>query len=687
MQKNFPDALQEVKNELKKLRAEHSEEQAIELENLPVDLNISYSPTVKKIFTDVLTSYKQDFNIYKNIDRPQVQPGEPQENNLSKEVPQPEPVIDDSTAKYKSYVYHFSSAELIRLVTNSEMTSEDKHTTGEWNLYHLLKNDFNYITENQRELAYSINTMNKLKKAIDALSHARVNDALTVLRNAKRDDPHNRHLAFALSQIFYYKAMNGQPAFLPEARNEAKRATLSNDNFDRSKLLFYRYIYVICEAHFDKEKTVELMREFYLLSADSLTGSKGLFSHSGLHLKAWVLMHDMPDTSWTKFEIDSLLEIIQTVPGGVLMYDTFLRKRFSETSKKSNRPELQSFTSLEQNISLSIQRYNDILNDIDTYFDDQGYLIENTDHTWTIMNRYITGFLQSSPIPTLDSIYLNCSLNARHYSKKIPEDDALKSKDLHGIMFWQVWGISITPDPAAYSNALLPTKRVGRIALFLKQLDDLLICLSAYEETIISKDKWEIIRPYMPYYQYQSFIYVGAGPRAFKTPKDPYFSPMHRRWSRNEQAALPSTIIREQASIGAFTSIEEAVAAFYGIEKIINDPTHGLKARAKEALKMCLKDKEQREGRSEKTQAQAQVLAVETHFRSYWWVYLIGGPIAIALISMIASARSIGDIVNNLILIGGMIAVGIFLMFALQPQNKEKKAANDEDDDDLFSQL
>ena len=279
--------------------------------------------------------------------------------------------------------------------------------SGEYNLQQIFARELQFVEENQQYLAYSVATVTRIKKAVDAITDGRIADGITIIRDAKRDDPHNNTLSFLLSQLCYYRSRNGMTEFLPEARNEAKKSCHAAEDANMYMLRLYRYSYVVNEFLFDKPRAIEIMRNYYLLNPEAMLEKDGILTHNGFHLKCWLLLTQIPESSWTDFEYKSLAKVVSSAPAGIFIYINYFKPMFAERLKEDPPENLQPFVELEQRIRQAKANYDAVYNAIQTNFEKTGKLKNEPKYMWTLEHRYLRTFLGAVQPPSFAEVMMH----------------------------------------------------------------------------------------------------------------------------------------------------------------------------------------------------------------------------------------------------------------------------------------
>lgn len=621
--------------------------------------NYTVSEPIAAVFKKVREEVLAEKNLYSSANKLDAsnEAEQPASPILSEDALNVQHVEHSYVNDFEKHIQTFSIFEYPNEKLPNHFKFEDM-SQADINLFKVLYGELEYATENMAALGYNISIINKMKSAVESLSFGRTNDALTVLRTAKKNAPNNRSISFMLSQIYYYKVAHGSSEMLPEARGEAKKASLYSEDVNKDQLNQYRYSYALHESNYDPAKSLNLIRDYYLLNPESLTEGRGLGVHDGVHLKAWVLLSTMNPSLLTSYEVESIISITLTAATGVNFYLNVVRPQILVRLSDKDDAVINPLYKIEEMLAKSYQNYAEIVDTIQQNFDDQGSLLPQSKYVWTLEHRYVSLLLKAAPIPKFDEIYLYTSLDAKRHSAEAYPNRAMAAMGLSNVNYWQVWSLAITAVDGKGGARTLPAKRLIPYAEIYRKFDRLLEILQEYEKEIIPDEKWELIEKYMPDYEYSVFPLVAAGPDAFQAPSNPYYLNFYRQWvTHKPKGPLPSELIQTYADNGHFIDPDEVVAAFEGVARVISDDIHGLKTRAKEALKQCLKDKKNAAGAGK-----AKDMLREGHFKDYWWLYAVVLPLAVLTFFIISGAGGASSgFVMLLLIVGGAGALGYFI--------------------------
>lgn len=565
-------------------------------------------PEIQQFYTQLITAVKQD--IYRYSDVPQATPATPTETETEEAPSQPPtpipleevaplepnhvmPPIPTAAPPALSRYMDYTLETLSPLLENPLLQSpkfegyeppEPSFNPAEAYFFNLATQHIAHMEEHHLLFPAAID---KMRKALHAFCQRRYSDAFTLFKNAQKADPHNHSVAFIFSQFRYFQANNGHADYLPEARDDAKKSTIYSDKIDPDFLLMYRYHAVAAERTFSVERPLELLRECNLLEPEHFMNRTGLTSHNGIYLKAWLLLSTIPTKYWQDFEFESLYTLATRTIGGACLYFSLFRGLVLEEMavRKNGIPII---TTLEQKLETSFQHYHSLIHPFEKQWPYVGNL------PWTVMARYLNTVRKAGPIPTFDQILLNVSLNGRQYVNGAYPDDLLINAGLVDLSYWRIWAVGMAPDQGDRMALILPAHVASFETQIFPLLEETLTLLREEELERIEQNVWGMIQAYLPRWSVEHLLAAGTGsnqPRGMFAPTISPFSSLYRKWgSPIPSGALASEIIHENAQKGAFANPQEALAAFEGAFRMLDDPNHGLKAQQKKATKVLQKE-------------------------------------------------------------------------------------------------
>ena len=544
-------------------------------------------------------------------------------------------------------------------------------------LYCLLFKELQDAQKHMTDWGIPAPSMDRMRKALHSLGIDKVGDAFVVLRSGRNDDPNNKVMAFFLSQILFYRVQNGQNEFLPEAREEAKKSCAFDERYPQDKLTCYRYHYVTCEMNFSKERAQEMLREYYLLNSDTLIGEEGLRVHNWYHLKALVLLSKLPGEFWSTYEIECIHTVAFQSIGGALIYLPFFRP-FILQKLATESPEYDKFYDIEKALRLVYIRFEAAIDALTSQFRKDGKLFNAPAHTWTVSSRYLHTFLTNAPLPTIENLLANTSLDGRRNTPAKTIDQKLHDAGLHDATFWQSWIIKTSYNPDLYNDGVIPNKLVASEGAILKQFDELLKTLKAWEEPIVTDEKWQHARLYLAPVAHSKLLELGTGQPlgalAFGSGEAVYKN-YYKGWSSLiDDEILASDNIENRAGAGVFWSVEEIMATFDGAERIMNDPNVGLSIRFKAGYRKYVQNRSKHKKTNGKNWQTLDNPTFTEHFRQYWWLYSILVPMAIMTFIVIVSARSYENAIRMIMVVFIFAIVG----FAVFSQLLKKSGSEDD---------
>ncbi|PIZ31832.1 MAG: hypothetical protein COY40_00855 [Alphaproteobacteria bacterium CG_4_10_14_0_8_um_filter_53_9] len=423
----------------------------------------------------------------------------------------------------------------------------------------------------------------KLKKALEALRADRSSDAITILKTSLRSDPHNQVLAFLVSQILYLQAGRGQKSVQSEARELAQKSMLPNDKMPEEVLIWYEYHSISCEINHSPERALEWLRETDMLNPKHLLTAQGWMADEGCYLKAWFLLAQIPVELWGEREVQAIGNLVWDVVGGGVLYFVLFRDVMGKlaTTRKDTFPQA---VELETALANAHQAYSAIAPGLEKL------AISSGNTPWLVRNRLLSTLAQVSGTPGFDHVLLHTTLGGESWQEGVfPDNEAKMALEDATVATWRWWAGAISPVRQTHLPSILPVEEAVAESNLQEAAEKLLKVLQKEEQKRVQKDVWEKVLPWLVRWQMDHLLAAGSGsskPRLKFIPSYPPYSHFYRRWSDPVPTnILGSEIILENAKNGAFASWYEVMAAFEGAWRLIDDPTHGLTAVQKRALR------------------------------------------------------------------------------------------------------
>lgn len=422
----------------------------------------------------------------------------------------------------------------------------------------------------------------KLKNAEQAFQAGRHSDVITILKSALRNEPHNGILLFIASQFHYFMASSGQQDALPAAREMAQKAMIFSDRLPPEKLAYYRYHCIATEAALDMERALTWIREHNLLDIAPLLDDAGLTAQGGMPLKMWAVLATIPATFWGEPELRAIEQLVHQVIGGAVLYLAMLRPKLIEAAlgRKDPQPLIDK---IENDLSAAYARYQAIMPALEQFPIAVGQL------PWLVRTRYLNA-IATAPRPAFDHVLLHINLHGDRWQNDVyPETEVQHALGERGLSYWRLWTYALTLRKETRQPHLLPAVEGLADAALLADADALLATLRQGENTRIRPMAWEEIQPWMIKWQIDHLLAAGTGtsqPRDTFVPQISPFNTLYRRWNDPSAAGLLSSeMIYTTAQRGGFADVSEILTAFEGAYRLIDDPTYGLHATQKRALK------------------------------------------------------------------------------------------------------
>lgn len=437
-------------------------------------------------------------------------------------------------------------------------------------------------------------TLPKLKKAYEAFLTNRPGDAMTILRTAQRNDPHNHILAFLMSQLLYHRAARGQQDALPEARELAQRTLIFSDKLPINKLATYQYHAIATERYFGTDRMMDWLRESNLLKLEPLADKQGLLAHRGVHLRSWHLLSTLPFGIWGDDELNALKNLVNDVVGGGMLYMAMFRQMLVTESNLRKEP-IAIVSLIEEQVQEAYRHYMGLAPSM------HQLPIATSRVPWLVRNRYLNTMATHVHPPGFDHILLHVALSGASWHTGIYPDNELRAAlDDPNLSYWRIWTQAISPTRETHHDHVLPVNDALDEAQLMADCDKLYEELQQAETEKIKADMWDMLRPWMVRWNMDHLLAAGTGttkPRVKFAPTMNPFNNYYRRWGDPMPTGiLASEMIADAARRGSFGNLFEVLAAFEGAARLLDDPVHGLVPLQKRALNAAKQQEPERFG-------------------------------------------------------------------------------------------
>jgi hypothetical protein len=674
---SFEQRLQNIRKDLSDLRSSSGDVLPDTSSNLgPPFPSYALESDIAKILMDMRAAVQMDVNRYKPIDTPKnpkeaettkamatgVSQGSQQLSALPPAAAAPTAPVKPGPMGNPLLIASFTSDFNPNLPTGIDAALAASMTMQAQLLYRLLAKEADEMSTVMTEMGYQVVSLQKVRKALRSFATGRIGDAILILRNAKQDDNNNRYLNFLLSQMLFYRGYQGQAEYLPEAREEAKRACGFDERSPQEKVLAYRYHFAACEMFFSVERGLDVLREYYLLSPETLSSPQGLVAHGGLHLRALFLLSLTPRDLWAQYEIESITTVARQALSGSLLYLYLFRSQAMDAVDHKD-PAYAQFIELERNLQETRLKYTEVTQSLSDHFQ-SGQPKDPPKKFWTVQQRYLNALLTAVTVPRFDDLLLNTSLDGKLHSDTLQFDGLLRERGILNDSYWRIWIGRTSYRHDVHRESTLPDKNVRRDTSILRQYDDLLTELKALEAAALDKDRWEAAKEYMAPLSFEKLLEVGTGrilTSAQRGLDDPYFRPYYQSWGQLPNEMLPSDLIEKRAEAGAFWNLEEIQATFDGAHRAIDDPVIGINQRTRNGYRRFL----QAQATVAHADYERRQAMLREHFREFWWFYFVLIPLSLLTFVVVVSSRTIETALRTILILVTLFGAGGYVIYRL----------------------
>lgn len=519
---------------------------------------------------------------------------------------------------------------------------------------------------------YNTNTpmVQKIQRGVQVYADGRIADALTILKNARNEDPHNKLTSYVLSNVFYHRAAHGHRKYLPQAREEAKKAATRIDKIGCQITDRFGYNYIALDGYFGPDRQLEILRDFGAITPPDVDASEE--AHA-CYIKCMAFFSLTKSEDWTEKDIAYIRQMALEYVGGGLLFTLFYEKKCLPHIFSDNSDIATHFDPLRE-VMLILRGVQHNLNEYRLALSE--YFAENIEMSppkyWTINRRLLRTAAKGMPTPDIDMFLANTSLNGKHHTATESLNLALRESGLQVGDFWSLWISKLNYSAKYYSPKALPHKLAIEEAEILPKAVLALEDLRRAEARLIDQERWSLSSHYQPKYTYENLAELGLG-HSFTSvsfaPKNESLKNHYKIWGAVlPTGLLPSEIIEARAKAGGFADVAEIATALDGAQKILKEPEYGLIANQNKAWKIYLEmqDRVEKNGDGGFKELMAEV----------WWFILVI-PVAILAFMLVASSNSIasGARTFSIILIA-LVILGCGITIAHRSgQIKQRRAA------------
>ena len=534
-------------------------------------------------------------------------------------------------------------------------------------LYRLLSDELEAARQDPDAFQTPVAMSQKIQKALGVYLDGRAKDALVLLSSQSKDAPHNRMLAFMRMQMLFARVYAGQTKLLPEARDEAKKATLQTDNETSSQLLRYRYHHCTTESYFDADRAAQLLTHYNLCQLPAPEASP---EEQGIYVKSMLLLAQLGSTYWTQSHIEAIAQMATAFKGGGALYVAVFQPLVLPLLADPKAEQYAPLNKLEINLHTVAARLERVRQNILDNYEPDGTLHNGPKRLWTISNKAMQRIVAHLPLPTLSDLLMDTSLDGQQLTATPHLDQQLREHGLQLSSYWGLWFQKTAINPEALEATVIPDEASLHEASLLPEYEQLLTELRRVEDGLIDAKRWELCHFYQASFSYDRLAEAGLG-QLFTahtfTPETPTPKKYYKAWSMDLPEALrPSQVLETRAKNGSFADIYEIQTLFNGCAKILEDPKYGIAARQQAAWEKYrnLQDKQKQAA------GRARGAYIQTLMLEFWWFFFAILPASVLIFMVIASSKTLesGLRMGAMLGIGSIFSLAIVYMIARAPK-------------------
>lgn len=481
----------------------------------------------------------------------------------------------------------------------------------------------------QKSSLSNVVLIQKISKVQEKIRTEKINEASVLMSRFYNENKNDITLGYLYSEILFAKAGLGNQKSLSKARNIANTVCFLTDRSDDALVSYYRYLYVCREFCYDKDRALQLLRDFVLLDPEKMLSSNALVKRNGFYLKCLLLFLRFDIKNWNPYEIESMQTIcLKSVAGGVI-YLSFLR---NELVRHLDSVRYGGFLNIEHHLYNIKVAHEKIVQKIQTSFTRKGLPKTSVGNISTVGQKYLQNFLLAAKIPTFSDYITNTSLLGVQYIESTKNDKYLSSLGMGDHSLWRAWISKITSETSLQRADIIPVEQVLKESKILSKYENLINRAHDYEMEIYKKEEYDKVRELLSEITSAGIIKVILGENKYSV--FDYGSPWSalkeyynnlRLSNTGMHCQLATELLQEKGKLGLFWNLEELQMMLEAVNLVIDNKTLGLKARLDNILEM--KDEQS---------VDDQYMTLSEHLEMYWWVYILMLSLLIFLFNMIS---------------------------------------------------
>jgi len=477
---------------------------------------------------------------------------------------------------------------------------------------------FQYETNRVKLSKTSVNNamlLQKVAKVHDKIKQNKVNEASVLISRFYNENKQDILLGYLYSEILYAKTALGNPKSLSKARSVSNTVCFLTDKSDEELISYYRYIYVCREFNNDKDRALQLFRDFVLINEDKIISSSLLTQRRGFYLKCLLLFLKFETSSWNSYEIETMAAFSHKSLSGGSFYVEFIRKN---VLRHIDSVRFHKFLQVEIDLYNLKKSHAKLIGKIKDNFAKSGLPKNGSQTLHTVGQKYLQKFFLIAKLPTFSDYLTNVSISGVHYLENTENDKHLAANGMSEHSFWRSWVSKITSEPSLQRSDIIPIEQVLSETKLLVKYDSLIKKFNNYELEIFNKEEFLEVRDLLGDIGSKGVVAVILGENKYSVfdygqpwtgIRDYYLS---LKLSHQYNCKLASELLQQKGKDGVVWNLEEIQLMLDSINLIIDNKRLGLKARLETIIE-----------KKEEESVDDQYMSISEHIEIYWWLYVV----------------------------------------------------------------